>query len=387
MREIESMTKLIVKKRNLLQLELFLFLFILYRPEYVLENSYLDEVINGFRVLLTLILLFKIVIKGKVKKIIFPILIWGYFNIFCLLNNTWTFSVFIEYAIIIDIFVIVAIYYPKYKNDLYLALSDLLFLYGICNTVTILLGNSYEQLFLGFDNDIAMRIIPLIGVQLYLSLLINGMYTKKDIFIYAVFLLDYVLTVSASGLISLIVLFFMVHSHKLSYKYIKSCNIIALSIVFFALLYFLKIQNTFSFLLSFLSKDITLSYRTYIWESVLEAIKQAPMLGYGNIGVNMKYINIVYPMYYASIFPHNIWLYLVSSSGLVGFCGFSMLIVRSFRNVDTNYSGKANKVLIATLFSYLLCGTFASYYGIEYFCFLLAIAYNSGVSSDKSITL
>lgn len=376
------MAKLVIKKRNILQIEPFLLLFILYRPEYVLENRYLDEVINGLRVLVTLVLLFKIAKKGKVNKIILPIIIWGYYNIFCLLNHTWTFSILIEYAIIIDVFIIISIYYPKKKKDLYLALSDLLVLYGICNTATILLGNTYEQLFLGFDNDIAMRIIPLIGVQLFLSLQINNKFSKKDIIVCAVFLFDYVLTASASGLISLIVLFFMVNSPKLSYRYLKSSNAIVLSVVLWALLYYLKIQDIFSFLLSFLAKDATLSYRTYIWESVLEAIKQAPILGYGNIGTNLTYFDIVHPMYYASIYPHNLWLYIVASSGIVGLCGFSTLIVRTFRNIDNNYNNKANKTLIATLFAYLLCGTFASYYAIEYLCFLLAIADNSSVLSD-----
>lgn len=373
-----------IKKRNSTNIKLFLILLILYRPEYVLQNTYLDLIVNILRVIITICLIIKVIIVKKRNKLVLPLVIWGAFNLYCLFNGTWEFSVLIELAIILDVFSLTILYYPLKSEDLYISLSDLLMIYGVCNTVTIFIGNANENLFLGFDNDVAMRIIPLIGIQLFLSIMLYGKIKPKDFIICAIYLLDYILTLSSSGLLALIIMFFMIYSRKLSYKHIKSKNAILLTAIIWALLYFANIQYLLSFLFSVLKKDMTLSYRTFIWKSVLVAIKRSPIFGYGNLNANDVYYNIVKPQYYASIYPHNLWLYIVASVGIVGLLIFVAFIIHSFKNVDKNYKLQNNKVLMATLMAYLVCGIFASYYAIEYFAFLLAIATFTGNERPQS---
>lgn len=368
------MASLTVKKMNSVQIKFFLILFILYRPEYVMLNEYIDLFVNILRIIVTIVLCIKVIAERKTKVIIFPFVIWGGFNLYCLLNETWSFSVLIEWAIIIDIFAFVGLYLETNSYDLYISLSRLLFVYGICNTATIFMGNAYENLFLGFDNDIIMRIIPLLGVELYLSFIVHDKLSTFDYIIYLIYLIDYLITFSASGILALVILLFMVFSKKLTFKYINSKNCIIVSILLWVMLYIFKIQNYLFYLLGMLKKDMTLSYRTYIWKSVLVAIKESPLIGYGNIMNSEIYYNIVRPIYYASVAPHNLWLYIVASGGVIGLVVIVYFFIKSFKNVDKNYGNKKSKVLIATFLAYLVCGEFASYYAIEYICLLLAVA-------------
>lgn len=378
------MNLLRIKKTNYIQKELFFLLLILYRPEYVLLNSVITTIVNGLRILVTIYLLVKLfTYKKKLTFIILPFFIWGGFNVYCIFNGTWEFANLIEYLIILDVFALVVIYLPVHSRDLYVALSRLLLIYGICNTITIFMGNAYENLFLGFDNDIIMRIIPLLGVELYLSFSIHNKLVTFDSVICLIYFIDYLITFSASGVLTLVILFFMVYSKTLSFRYINSRNCVFATMLLWVGLYVFKIQKYLFLLLGVLKKDLTLSYRTYIWESVLVAIKESPLIGYGNIINNKIYYSIVYPIYYASVVPHNFYLYIVASSGIVGLFIIISFIIRSFKPVDGKYYLKSNKVLIASLFAYLLCGIVASYYAIEYLAFLIAVAASVKYDNNK----
>lgn len=354
---------------------LFFLLFLIYRPEFILKFEILDSVINILRVLAAIFIFALYVYNNRVTKtMLWIITIWGSFNILCLINKSWSFNVLIELSLIISIAILVELYYNTYYRVMNSAIHSLLFLYAICNTITILAGLDVGNLFLGFDNDIPMRIIPLIGVMFFFSLKTNGRLKKGDWVIYLIYLLNFIITWSVSAIIGLLFLSLLLLKGKWKCL-ITSKKSIALSILIWTLLYVFKIQNALSYLFnSILHKDITLSYRMYIWESVLIAIKQKPILGYGNIMNNEIYYNIVRPMYYASVAPHNFWLYICASGGIVGIILIIFFIVRCFKYVDSHISEFSNQVLTITLLAYLITGIFASYYGIEYLAFLLVTA-------------
>lgn len=349
---------------------------VMYRPEYFIQIEEMDITINILRVCLVLFIGFTyFVSSAPSKSIIWCTILFGGYNIWCTITRTWNFNVLIEFALILCVNMLIEIWSISRLKILNNTLHFVLLIYGVLNIITILMNLEVEYLFLGFDNDISMRVIPLIGVMLYTSMLVKGKFTYFDYAIFVLYICNFLLTWAATSLVSIIVMGGYIFWEKIKLRFVNSKTIIVGSIFIWVALYVFKIQTYISFVFEkILNKDVTLSYRMYIWESVVAAIKQSPLMGYGNIMQSDIYYDITYKMYYASIAPHNFWLYIVASMGVLGCVVFIAYICWCFKHVDLNPIKIENKILIGTLMSYMLCGVFSSYYGLEYFALLLAIA-------------
>lgn len=353
------------------KLLLIIILFILFRPEFF-KYTNLDMFFDIARVLIFILISLKYILSKKVSNLFFyTIFIWGIFNLFCFINDTWTFNVFINFCLNIAVVMLVELYRNK-QRTLDDSLEYILYIFAIFNILTILLGYEPEKQFLGFDNDIGMRVIPLIGSYIYLKYYLYNKLTRSCIFVLCLYALNFILTWSVTPFLTL-VLFYLAIKFKDCKNYLSSRKIIFISIFVFFCLYYLKVQNLFSFILvNLLHKDLTLSYRTYIWESVIGAIKYHPIVGFGNIMNSTIYYELAYFKYYASIAPHNIFLYFLASGGVIGLSLFVKYILYCFKDIDKNKKSVLCKIAIYTLFAYMFCGITSSYYAIEYLLFFLA---------------
>ena len=75
-----------------------------------------------------------------------------------------------------------------------------------------------------------------------------------------------------------------------------------------------------------LGKDITFTYRTYMWDSALQVISQSPIIGHGFPSKEWYLVN----MSSLAIGPHNIILAILIYGGVVGFILYMFFLFRSF---------------------------------------------------------
>jgi len=112
--------------------------------------------------------------------------------------------------------------------------------------------------------------------------------------------------------------------------------------------------------------DSSTSYRVYIWEGTIKMLKDFWTTG---IGMGSDAFNMVYPLYaYSAIsapHPHNLYLLILTETGIVGFFAFILIVVFYYKNLftiikisDDNSLKIISSGLIAAMSGYLLQGMF-----------------------------
>ena len=145
------------------KLKIFLMLCILFRPEIINQYVSLDNIVNVLRIILCFIIWCDYFLRKKISKFfLIQLLVWSVYNIHCLKTQTWDFNIFSDMIRTISIVCMVEGAYRENKVLLFDALRYMLLLYFICNTITIILGFGVTELFLGFDNDVIMLVMPLL---------------------------------------------------------------------------------------------------------------------------------------------------------------------------------------------------------------------------------
>lgn len=365
---------------------LFISLLLIYRPEIFVQIRITEMIWDVGRVILCAFLLLTYALYNHYSKLfVFEIVIWGWYNLYSLYLDVWDFNVLIKFLLILMITILVEMSATQDIMQLIKSLRMILVIYLIANTITIILGFDVSSLFLGFDNDIIMILIPMIGVLTWGAFYENGTLKKIDYFIYLMVFFDFFATKAVTAIVSLLtyvcVLFFM--NRKIAVKFIgdkkdkiaslfTSGKGIAYAIILWVFVAVFQVQKLFaSSLYYLLHRDVTLTNRIYIWERVIEAVKVHPILGYGNYALNEEYLS--YFRYWVSC-PHNLFLHFLATGGIVGFIAIIMLYNYSFRNVNKNQNGFVDFILLATSFTFMICGLASSYYPMESLFLLLAIA-------------
>ncbi len=112
--------------------------------------------------------------------------------------------------------------------------------------------------------------------------------------------------------------------------------------------------------------DTSTSYRVYIWKGTFEMLKDYWFTG---IGLGSSAFNEVYPVYaYSAIsapHPHNLYLLIVSETGIIGVIGFVFVIFVYYKNMIKSYIYSQNRkvkvfsaAFIAAMTGYLIQGLF-----------------------------
>ena len=112
--------------------------------------------------------------------------------------------------------------------------------------------------------------------------------------------------------------------------------------------------------------DSSTSYRVYIWEGTIKMLKDYWLTG---IGLGSDAFNSVYPLYaYSAIsapHPHNLYLLILTETGIVGAVAFLLIILLYFKRLFTvikfshDLSLKTiSAALVAAMGGYLLQGMF-----------------------------
>ncbi|MCM1219369.1 MAG: O-antigen ligase family protein [Lachnospiraceae bacterium] len=360
-------------------------LLLIYRPYYFYQISFTASLWDVGRVFLAAFLVISYIARGRYSKLLlFELAIWGWHNVYSLYLDAWSFNAFIELCLIVMITILVELSERNIAKFID-SLRILLAIYLTANIVTILLGFDEKNLFLGFDNDTIMTLLPMVGVMTWGTLYVQGKLKKIDYYIYILLFINFFMTMAATAIVSLLIYIFVLLLMRKNWgisvrggqkegitKLFTSGKGIMISIIIWIAIFFFQIQKLFAPLIVYLlHKDLTLTARTLIWERVLSTIRQHPLLGYGYYNNNAEYL---LNFRYRASCPHNIMLHFVVSGGILGLIAVIMLYNYAFRNVNKRCDIFPNYVLLAASFAFLICGMTSSFYPMESMFLMLAVA-------------
>lgn len=127
--------------------------------------------------------------------------------------------------------------------------------------------------------------------------------------------------------------------------------------VFSFLIIGLQIQKSFEWLIvDILHKDLTLSYRTYVWASAIENILKKPVFGYGTTSGGRLSINqFSIGVRTFTLFSHNVFLEILIQGGIVAMVFFILIYIGASRSLKKRRGNTDLKVVLSiSVFSLLL---------------------------------
>jgi len=274
-------------------------------------------------------------------------------------------------CVVLGPFLIISLFGEQYRNDIIMILWGILTLYLLINLVTIIvypngLSRSYKEgvyqsfgrWFLGGENVIG-------AVSLPLSIYGAVLYKKEKRFVYLFSVILSLGTVfwtnSATSIIGGVIVGAYIIIKTISDKVRANkeqtgkmiLRVAILAIIFlFILIVLLNGTNIFSGIISnIFHKNLTLSGRFYVWNRVIELIKQRPILGYGfnNSQDNLGLIGNAH--------AHDYYLNILYTGGVLSLIVWLMMIIKTIRHALLNFGNEEVRLLsfgiIAFLFMFL----------------------------------
>lgn len=144
----------------------------------------------------------------------------------------------------------------------------------------------------------------------------------------AICLISLVKAWTAASIVCFSVMIVMLLFGKTVSKFLTVTKSLIANMLLIASVLFFKIQYLFEWLIvGILNKSITLSYRTYVWESALNNILNEPLLGYGTVRTGRVSINtIILPNGTVhTFFSHNLFLEIMIQGGIIALVCFIIL--------------------------------------------------------------
>src|SRR5699024_8702755 len=271
----------------------------------------------------------------------------------------------------------------KYTRSILFSLSILFSIYIYINFMSIYLfpnglyivdrpsSGTTVGWFLGIANQFAYVIIP--GLTF---IILNAYYKYRKINILTwitiiISLLSLIKVWTATGIVSIffIILLSIYISFRPNPKYTNFYMFSYIYIFIYLMIFNLeKIPPIKIIVVDLLQKDLTLSFRTVIWEKALSVIESSLIFGHG---IN----TYVLAGEVTSFAAHNLLLQIILDSGIVGVTLILIIILISGRQLQYNRSRAISYIILSGVFA-ILVGGLAESYHITYLLVLLIFGYN-----------
>lgn len=208
--------------------------------------------------------------------------------------------------------------------------------------------------FLGIDNRFIFTFLPWILFEGITSYLEYGKLTKRYYICFIAVETVLFYRYSLSAMLSLL-LFLIPVIKKIHFARFKNTAFIGM-IISNAMFTIFNITEHLSKILSFMSRDVTLSGRTFLWKGVIEEFKTSPIIGRGMKSIvddKIFFYNSTKPYYleYAKVIhPHNSLMAIVYRGGILALMIYLSIFYKSLKKLKKN----KNHILANLLFSTLL---------------------------------
>lgn len=239
--------------------------------------------------------------------------------------------------------------------------------------------------FLGIDNRFIFTFLPWILFEGITSYIEYGRLRKSYYicFIGCEIILFY--RFSLSAMLSLL-LFAIPIVSKINLSRFKNTAFISMIIANIELVV-CDISKYLSKSLSFFSRDVTLSGRTFIWNGAIETIKNSPLIGSGMkslIDDKVFFYNSTSPYYleFCKVsHPHNSLVAIAYRGGILALVVYLIIFYRSLRNLKRNKNHKLSNLLFISLIIIIITSLFDTmdfsglYFVFGLCCFIDKIKY------------
>jgi exopolysaccharide production protein ExoQ len=176
-----------------------------------------------------------------------------------------------------------------------------------------------------YSHKNSLGMISLCGVIIFPSLLSNK---TKNIQWIVGFILSCITLIGSKSTTSIIVSAFAIFIWYILFAYINKLKPIYFFLIFSLMIIivfgiWLYLTNNIEFVFNIFGKDSTFTGRTYIWDAVLQFIRQSPWLGYGYgaVWTGQDYgigSDIASAINYYAVGAHNGYLELLLEIGIIG---------------------------------------------------------------------
>lgn len=250
--------------------------------------------------------------------------------------------------------------------------------YGIYN-----IGESSRTYWLlGHVNNMPVYIFPAIFIS-FTKYRNGNKFTKVlSIILLSISIISVVYGNSATSTIGLLIIVF--HLIVKDFK-INLMHYYLISLAIFILIVVIgREYKLMSFVSMLFNRNITFTGRTNIWNNTLYYIKQKPFLGYGLETPLMTMTKFNF------ITPHNRYLYILYTGGVLGFTLFTYFVFKIWRISVNKYKNHSNDIVYRSLY-YTCCAVFIifqmeTYVGVLiYFPFILLANIRSGDITVKQM--
>ena len=133
-----------------------------------------------------------------------------------------------------------------------------------------------------------------------------------------------------------------------------------------------RLQGHLSYLLvNIMGKDLTLTYRTRIWDSAIDYIKKHMLTGLGRLDpASARAV-----LGYGASHPHCRYLHVMMTTGAVGMFLYILMILTAFkRDMHSGLTRQQSRILSAALLAMLTAGQVESFSATGTYLYLLFIA-------------
>ena len=246
--------------------------------------------------------------------------------------------------------------------------------------------------FLGLDNYAAFIIIPMLSIVFFSSYICTGRIRRMDIVVFFLSFTMKLLTNSLSALFALIIfgltIFLGFHWGKIR-EQVTPKKIVILVIILLFMIVGLGVQNYFEPLFTKLGRDVTLNFRTVIWDKLLRSIPKSFLFGYGKTsGDEFKTIVGLSLLYDTqATHPHSFYLAVLFSTGCLGCIVFLKILFLTFKATYRNRKLKSMYLLVCGIISFFIIAFADDYIMLPYLYMLICIVnhYAFFVEHKKSL--
>lgn len=371
-----------VSKRKVINFILYVFLLIpFFKIAYISVSIPYADSIYKIMQLFSIFIIFMIIIKyGKFSKFIFSFAIYFIIlDISTILNKadisggifltirTMAICMLIDYGLKIDTKTFLDSFEFLLSTLVYMNLiSILIFKDGMYVNTSV---GYTENWLLGYRNLHILYILPAILVSFLNSYYTKGKLCNRNYILLVLSLLSIVLVKSSTSLVGITVLIVFLVLNKIlkNEKIFNIKNYFFVYIVSFFSIVIFRIQNLFKFIIvDILDRDLTFTGRTYIWDYVIEFIKQKPIIGYG---IEESNVRLNKTTFMVSTHAHDQILEIIYKSGIVGIIVYAYILIKSVYEVYKYRKTKISQFISIIIFAYLFM-MLTEYFSLDLTMFL-----------------
>jgi O-antigen ligase len=280
------------------------------------------------------------------------------------------------------------------KDNFKYGLQSILILFEVYITLNFLsiilfpngiITNVFPVWILGVDNAHIVPILLGLTVSIVYSYYTSEKMLPRTVVLLVLATLSVLIRKSATGVIGLLSFYFIYMALIAIIKKVKVFKLLKYIYVLYIILFFciviFNLQNLFSWLVvDIMHKDITLSYRTYIWEYIIDLIKAKPFFGYGNIKSFIVYF-LGWP--HEISHAHNLALNIIYKGGLLSFSIIILNFLEFNKNLKKIKNEKIAYCIVSFIFSILIV-SLTEVFNMDYlFLMFILVAVMKGMSVDE----